>query len=456
MGELVQKSVAIARSGTQTYLRRELTALRVGPVPDQHKDKKEFRVYRSAPLIADSKDLFTRKPFIYTHKAYISPQNFTDHVQGWTGDEATVELNEAKTEAVIRTGLTLGGEEAIEAYQNSGEREVSPLYFGKFEWKDGVAPDGTPYEIEMTALTGVNHVALVPAGRGGSDASILDHAAQDPRFLSTIWRFIKRALGGAADELPETFRTKLEEIAKGRAIHTEETLETTAKILWDCITDIPYSDDLALLQRYLSDIKGLIRGNDEGKNEVTDAEADKYVTLVADLYEKLDQQSLEEVTKQEKESMGKSKDELAKEEEEKKLAASKDADAEWDQLAEAMKKHREGGGKASDWKMGKAGDAEEESEEDKKKREEEEKTKKEKEAAAKDAEAEEATKKAEKEEAEKKAKAEDAARAADAAALERPFGSPWSMAIGDSAPRGDDPADKLLKNMGYLPKEEKK
>ncbi|ADX42545.1 phage protein [Tetrasphaera phage TJE1] len=453
MGELVQKNVAIARSGVQRYLRRELPALKVGPVPDQHKDKKEFHVYRSAPLIADSKDLFTRKPFIYTHKAYINPSNFTENVQGWTGDEATVELNEAKTEAIIRTGLTIGGEEAMDAFQNRGEREVSPLYFGKFEWKDGVSPDGTPYEIEMVELTGVNHVALVPAGRGGPDAAILDHLEQEPGMLTGIWRFIKRLLGGVGDELPNTFRTRLEEISKARATYTEESICDAAKILWDCITDIPFTDDLGLLQRYLSDIKGLARGNDKGVNAVTDEEAATYVKLVSDLYEKLDQQSLEEVTKQGEESMAKSADEMAKEEEDKKKAASADADKEWADLASKMEEHRKAGGKASDWKMGASKD-EDETEAEAKREEEE---RKKKEAAAKDAEAEE-TKKKEEEEAKKKAD-EEKAKAADAAAVAdaATYGAPWAMRIGptQSAP-ASDPGLKVLGNMGYGPGKEKK
>lgn len=422
MTELLEKSVSIARSGTQRYLRRELPALKVGPVPSQHKDKKDFQVYRSAPLIADSKDLFTKKPFIYTHKAYVNPDNFSDLVQGWTGDEAIVEMNQDKTEAIVKTGLTIGGAEAIEAFKGRGEREVSPLYFGTFEWKDGIAPDGTPYEIEMTALSGVNHVALVPAGRGGADAAILDHLAEDPKFLSTIWRFIKRFVAGVADELPETFRTKLDEIAKARATYTDESIGEAAKKLWDCIADIPYTDDLALLQRYLGDIKGLTRGNDKGANDVTDAEAEKYVSLVSELYEKLDTQALEEITKQESQ-MAKSADEKPEEEKDKKDAMSKDADKEWEDLATKMKEHREGGGKASDWKMGKSED-EDESEAEKKKEEEE------------------------------KAKAEDAARSADQAAVYD--AAPWSMHIGASSQTGPDPALNLLGKMGFGPGKEKK
>ncbi len=439
MGELLEKSVSIARSGVQKYLRRELPALKVGAIPAQHADKKEFRVYRSSTLIADSKDLFTRKPFIYTHKAYVDPNNFTDLVQGWIGDVATVEMNEAKTEAIIKADLTIGGQEAIEAYQGRGEREVSPLYFGKFEWKDGIAPDGQPYEIEMTELSGVNHVALVPAGRGGSDAAILDHLDSDPGFLSGIWRFIKRYVSGIKDELPETFRVRLTELASLRASLTEDQMTEKAQVLWTCIADIPYTDELSLLQRYLGDIKGLV-GADEKESE-------NYVKRVADLYEKLDTQSLDETLKQEKD-MAKSADEMAKEEEDKKKAAAADADKEWDDLSKKIADHRAGGGKASDWKAGKAKD--DDGDDEAKKKADEEEAKK-KEAAAKDADAEEAKKKEDEEKAKKEAEAKDAAAVADSA-----YGAPWSMRMGSANPAGDDPAAGLLGKMGFGPGKEKK
>jgi len=439
MGELLEKSVSIARSGTQKYLRRELPALKVGPIPTQHADKKEFHVYRSAPLIADSAELFTRKPFIYTHKAYVDPNNFTDLVQGWIGDTATVEMNEAKTEVIIRADLTIGGQEAIEAYQGRGEREVSPLYFGKFEWKDGIAPDGQAYEIEMTELSGVNHVALVPAGRGGSDAAILDHLEKDQGFLSGLWRYIKRFVSGVKDELPETFRIKLTELAKLRDSLTEDQMNEKACVLWDCIADIPYTDDLGLLQRFLGDIKGLVGADDK--------EAEAYVSRVSDLYEKLDKLSLDETLNKEEKDMAKSADEMAKEEEEKKKAASADADKEWDDLSTRMKEHREAGGKASDWKMGKSKD-DDPDDEAKKKAEEEEAKKKE--AAAKDAEAEEAKKKEDEEKAKKEAEAKDAAAVADAA-----YGAPWSMTLGPRSTSGEDPALKVLGKMGFGPGKEK-
>ena len=445
MGELLEKSVAIARSGTQKYLRRELAALKVGPIPTQHTDKKEFHVYRSAPLIADSKDLFTRKPFIYTHKAYVDPNNFTDLVQGWIGDVATVELNEAKTEAVIRADLTIGGQEAIDAYQGRGEREVSPLYFGKFEWKDGIAPDGQAYEIEMTELNAVNHVALVPAGRGGPDAAILDGLDHDQGFLTGIWRYIKRFLG-VKDEVPGTFRVRLTELAKLRASLTEDQMMEKASTLWDCIADIPYTDDLGLLQRYLGDIKGL-SGADE-------KEAETYVKLVSDLYEKLDEQSLEETLKQEKKNMAKSADEMAKEEEDKKKAASADADKEWDDLSKKMADHRAGGGKASDWKMGGSKDADDDESDAKdkadKEREAETKAKEKKEAESKDADEAEAKKKEEEEKAKKEAEAKDAA-VADAA-----YGAPWTVRHGVSSSVGDDPAARLLAKQGFGPGKENK
>lgn len=440
MNELLEKSVVIARSGVQRYLRRELPALKVGPVPDKHKDKTEFHVYRSAPLIADSKDLFTRKPFIYTHKAYISPANFTDHVQGWIGDTATIEMNDAKTEVTIRADLTIGGEEAIQAYQDRGEREVSPFYFGEFEWEDGVAPDGQPYEIRMTKFTGVNHVALTPAGRGGPDASIQDH---DTGFVSGIWRAIRRLVGAAKDETPETFRIKANEIAKARKTYNDQSISQAANVLRECLREIPYSDKLSLLYRYLDDIKTLV--------EATDEEALKYVELVSDLYEELDKETLNEVlaeAKKEEKEMAKAADEKPEDEEAKKKAAAADEDKEWEALTERMNQSRKDGAKAADWKMGgsKDEDADESEEKDKADKERVKETKDKEKAESKDEDEEEKEK--EKKDEKDKAKAEDAFAVYDSA--------PWTARVGAVRQTGTDPGLKILQKSGYLPTKESK
>ncbi len=218
---------------------------------------------------------------------------------------------------------------------------------------------------------------------------------------------------------------------------TEDQMTEKASVLWECISDIPFSDDLALLQRYLGDIKGL-SGADE-------KEAETYVKLVADLYEKLDEQSLEETLKQEKKDMAKSADEMAKEEEDKKKAASADADKEWDDLSKKIADHRAGGGKASDWKMGGAKDEDESEAKEKADKERVEETKEKEKAEAKDDD--EAEK--EKEKKEEKAKSEDGF-SADA------YGAPWSMRLGSFNPSGDDPASDLLGKLGYGPEKEKK
>jgi hypothetical protein len=68
-------------------------------------------------------------------------------------------------------------DEALRAYQN-GEIQLSPGYIATFEWQKGKAPNGEEYDIIMKEITDVNHLALLPAGRGGEYAVVMDGATQ--------------------------------------------------------------------------------------------------------------------------------------------------------------------------------------------------------------------------------------------------------------------------------------
>jgi len=436
----LEKKVAIARSGVQYYLPREVRAMDV-TVPKEFEKQALIGVYRSAPMLAAKKDLFGGRPFINTHKGFINPENYTKFAQGWTSDEVAVELNADKTEAVITADLKILGQEALDAY-NSGTRQVSPHYGGQYDWEPGTAPDGTAYQVIMRELDWVNHVALVPRGRGGPDASIQDHA---PNPLTDLWyRITAMFKKGVSDEESPSFRQQLEEIAKLRATLSEDQMEERARALYDCVRLMPVSEDVDLLYRFLADMKLLT-------SERTDEESAAFVDEVATLYEKIDSQTLAEITAQQKKDVQGQEDAMTEEEkkaeEAKKAAEAKDAEEkskEMDEFMAKVKDHVAGGGKLSDWKV-----SDEESEEEKAKKDKEAKDK-----AAKDAEAEEAKKK-EDDEAEKKKSAEDAAPAVP---LRHVYDhTPFNMSMGGLSTRipASDAGDKILRNAGYLPKEKK-
>lgn len=351
-------------------------------IPKGFEGRKLFGVYRPATLLAAKKDLFAAQPFINTHKGFVNPENFTKWAQGWVGDTIVVEMNEAGTEAVIKGDLKILGAEAIAAY-DGGDRQVSPHYFGAYDWEPGVAPDDTEYQVIARDLTMVNHVALVPRGRGGPDAAIQDNA---PGPFSAIWAFIeKKFRKGVTDAEMPTFRQNLEEIAKLRESLSGEQLDAKAGVLYECLRKMQMSEDVDLLYRFLGDINLLSEGR-------TDEEAAEYVKTVADLYEKLEEQSLQEIMKAQEKDVKAQEDAMTEEEKKAGEAAAKDAEnKEMDEFMTKVKDHVAGGGKVSDFQIGgkKAKDAEPEEKkpEDKKAEDEEaeEKPKEEKKAEAKDA-----------------------------------------------------------------------
>lgn len=429
----LHKQVAIARSGVQYYTKaeaRSMLASTGASIPKEFENTKLFGVYRPAPLLAAKKDLFAAQPFINTHKGFVNPENFTKWAQGWVGDSVEVELNEAKTEAVIKGDLRILGAEAIDAYED-GTREVSPHYFGTYDWEPGVAPDGTQFHIVARDITMVNHLALVPRGRGGPDAAIQDAA---PGPFSAIWTWIKRKLNlGVADEI--SFRQELDQIAKAREGLTADAIEERAGVLYKCLGKMPMNEDLDLLYRYLGDIKLLADNR-------SDAEAEEYVRIVADLYEKLEERSLAEIMAEQKKEIEGQEDAMTEEEKKAKEAEEakvKDAEAkEMDEFMAKVKDHVAGGGKVSDFKVAAK---DEESEEEKKA------DKKEEEKEVKDED------KEEKKEEKKEAKAEDAAPSAISVYDSLPFN--MGLDFGARIP-ASDAGRGLIDKLGFFGTKEKK
>lgn len=178
MAEL--KNIRIAVSGIYDYAKEELPTLRV-PLPGQRtpewvEDKRIYKVYRPAAVLAAACGKFANLPLTHHHpNAPVDGQNFRDFAVGWTGEHPEVDYIGETNEVGIRSTCVLCDDEALRAYGN-GEIQLSPGYVAKFEWQQGKAPDGQDYDIIMREITDVNHVALLPAGRGGEYAVVMDGA----------------------------------------------------------------------------------------------------------------------------------------------------------------------------------------------------------------------------------------------------------------------------------------
>lgn len=178
MAEL--KNIRIAVSGIYDYALEEIPTLRIpmpgNGAPDWVEEKRLYQVYRPPLVLAAACDKFKMLPLTHHHpKVPVDGQNFRDLALGYTGENPTVDYVKENNEVGIRSTLMMYDDEALQAYEN-GEVQLSPGYVATFEWQKGHAPDGKPYDIIMKEITDVNHLALLPAGRGGEYAAVLDQA----------------------------------------------------------------------------------------------------------------------------------------------------------------------------------------------------------------------------------------------------------------------------------------
>jgi hypothetical protein len=172
----IVKDVAIAHSGIYKYAREELPTIGIAldSIPEKYNNLLYFNVYRPALLMEGAADMFTRLPVTVEHPdSLVNADNFGDLAKGFTGDSVKVIMED--NEAYIHSTVTLIGQAAIDYYTHDC-KEVSPGYVSDSIWEDGVH-NGEDYQIKMTSIKGVNHLAMTVAARGGSLTCVRDSKA---------------------------------------------------------------------------------------------------------------------------------------------------------------------------------------------------------------------------------------------------------------------------------------
>lgn len=152
----------IGRTGIQTYLGSE-----VG-----QPDKATVRVYRpGAEVFADATmKSAAHRPVTNDHPAdLVTSENWKQHAVGQTGDEVAGEG------IFIRVPLMVSDEAAIQDIE-AGKRELSAGYTCDLDFTAGKTPSGEAYDAIQKNIR-LNHVAIVQAGRAGSQVRIGDAAA---------------------------------------------------------------------------------------------------------------------------------------------------------------------------------------------------------------------------------------------------------------------------------------
>lgn len=151
----------VARTGIQNYLASEL-----GMDGDPNR---VIRVYRSPEEVfaADSLASYAHRPITDTHpKEMVDSKNWKKYSKGQTGGEVMRDGD------MVRVPLVLMDQAAIDQY-NAGKKELSMGYKMNLEVIGGVTDSGEEYDAVMRDMR-MNHLALVPRARGGSQLKLGD------------------------------------------------------------------------------------------------------------------------------------------------------------------------------------------------------------------------------------------------------------------------------------------
>lgn len=162
-GGYMAVSARVAKAGNvQKYLGKELGM----------KDRAVVRVYRPEEAVfnLDAVKTYAGVPITMGHPTEkVSATNWKTLAVGEVGDDV---LRDGE---FIRVPMLVRDAQAI-AQIEAGVCELSMGYDCKVELRDGVAPNGEAYDAVMSGFT-MNHVAVVPEGRGGPELRIGDAAA---------------------------------------------------------------------------------------------------------------------------------------------------------------------------------------------------------------------------------------------------------------------------------------
>lgn len=172
-----------ARTGVYQYLGRE-----VDPEGKRFAADEVVNVYRPADEVfaRESVASFVGKPITDDHPSEaVTAANWRDLARGTIMGAARDTLEDGD---FVSFDLAFMDADTI-AKVDAGKKELSNGYDCTVEFTDGVAPDGTKYQAIQRNIRG-NHVALVKAGRAGSQCSLGDGIKCDPIPSDAVREFL--------------------------------------------------------------------------------------------------------------------------------------------------------------------------------------------------------------------------------------------------------------------------
>ena len=167
---------------------------------------KWYRMYRDPTELQKAADTFNNKPVLNQHIGFTPLAPPKDAIVGMTGDDVVFEhpfLYQSMTiyDAAMQAGI-----------ESDKHREISSSYYWLADMTPGTSPEGDEYDGVMRDIV-CNHVAIVPAGRAGSDVLVYDSKPTGNKVMSKISKVMRVLRGKLANDAdPEDLRDELEGI----------------------------------------------------------------------------------------------------------------------------------------------------------------------------------------------------------------------------------------------------
>lgn len=236
--------VRCAKTGCQTYMATDLGLGQPGTIT----------VFRPEEVVFDKGSLstFAGKPVTLGHPPeMVTADNWRNYAVGDIGEDILRDGD------YIRVPIKLMDAKAIQAVKN-GTRQISMGYTTGFELRDGVAPDGTAYQAVQTGPIRINHLAVVPAARGGPNLRIGDSA--------DTWGASPVTTDHRSEHMPEGIKTRIV-LVDGLSVETTDAgAQALEKLMKDAATRQAAHDqamalkdaDLARKDKEVEDLKAKV------------------------------------------------------------------------------------------------------------------------------------------------------------------------------------------------------
>jgi hypothetical protein len=257
-----KKDVILCRSGFQDYTYNEV--LRFGI--DYPKVKKDFyRVYRPASVLMSNLDKMTNIPITKEHPPeFIDGDNWQRYAHGYTGSEAEV-VTLGDGDIGVKSKLVFSTS-AIYNYYLDGNEEVSLGYTSRNRWVDN--PESVGYDILMTGIEDVNHLAVTAAGRGGSRVSVIDSLIGGITMFKTgLFHFLK-SKGKTADSATPFSKTVFDSLEASKNLSGEPLNQEVKRVL-DSLATLKDGEKKTLLLDSVADCYKAIDTAMENKDSVS-------------------------------------------------------------------------------------------------------------------------------------------------------------------------------------------